>query len=217
MIAAKPELWEAICAREGGRFVMLGTPNRGSHATVEMLLGTATTIQQLALLDITRRAAEITAIMAGFPGVLELLPREDGFFPRRRRRTGALAGAVPADCSARGQSMDALAPDDPQARGASTSRAPAAHRADSGVRGRSCSGDQRGRRSSRINPAASRGRDRHGRGARRPGHQPAFPRSSTCSIAAPRRGWPQPLSAARGGAATYRTVPSRCSIPRRPP
>ena len=35
MIAEKPELWEAICARDGGRFVMLGTPNRGSHAMVE--------------------------------------------------------------------------------------------------------------------------------------------------------------------------------------
>ena len=118
MIAEKPDLWEDICKREGGRFVMLGTPNRGSHAMVEALLGTGTTVRQLALLDVTHRAHDITAIMAGFPGVLELLPHEDAFF------TGATwreycercpSGAVPADgllVSAK-ELMDRLAVDIP--------------------------------------------------------------------------------------------------------
>ncbi len=80
MIAARPELWDAICERAGGRLVMLGTPNRGSHDIVEALLGTAATVRQLALLDFTRDAAGVAAIIAQFPGVLELLPDAEEFF-----------------------------------------------------------------------------------------------------------------------------------------
>ena len=83
MIKMRPDLWDAICAREGGRFVMLGTPNRGSHTIVEALLGIATTIQHLALLDLTHSTKEVVAITSGFPGVLELLPREDRFFVKK--------------------------------------------------------------------------------------------------------------------------------------
>ncbi len=77
MIAERPELWDRICERDGARLVMLGTPNRGSHDIVEALLGTATSIQQLALLDLTHDTAEIVDIVAKFPGVLELLPDQD--------------------------------------------------------------------------------------------------------------------------------------------
>jgi CHAT domain-containing protein len=80
MIAQRPELWDRICERDGGRFVMLGTPNRGSHTTVEALFGTSTTLQQLTLLDIAHSTLEIANIIAGFPGVLELLPNEAMFF-----------------------------------------------------------------------------------------------------------------------------------------
>lgn len=76
MIAQRPDLWDRICDRDSGRFIMLGTPNRGSHTIIEALLGTATTIQQLALLDITHSTCDITNIIARFPGVLELLPNE---------------------------------------------------------------------------------------------------------------------------------------------
>ncbi len=86
MIKNRPELWEQICARDGGRFLMLGTPNRGSHAMVEALLGTATTIQQLALLDLTHNRREVVGIIASFPGMLELLPRKDGFFAKKTGR-----------------------------------------------------------------------------------------------------------------------------------
>ena len=55
MIAARPELWDRMCERDGARLVMLGTPNRGSHDIVEALLGTAATVQQLALLDLDAR------------------------------------------------------------------------------------------------------------------------------------------------------------------
>lgn len=80
MIAKRSDLWDRICEREGGRFVMLGTPNRGSYTTVEALLGLSTTIQQIALLDTLHSTHEIAEIFAGFPGVLELLPSADKFF-----------------------------------------------------------------------------------------------------------------------------------------
>ncbi|HSF47291.1 MAG TPA: hypothetical protein VLA73_02895, partial [Burkholderiales bacterium] len=50
MIAQHPKLWDRICERPGGRLVMLGTPNHGSHAIAETLLGAGVTIKQLALL-----------------------------------------------------------------------------------------------------------------------------------------------------------------------
>ena len=74
MIAARPDLWDRMCERDGARLVMLGTPNRGSHDIVEALLGTAATVQQLALLDLAHDTTEIVNIVARFPGVLELLP-----------------------------------------------------------------------------------------------------------------------------------------------
>ena len=57
---------------------MLGTPNRGSHDIVEALLGTAATVQQLALLDLdARHRPRSSDIVAKFPGVLELLPDQE--------------------------------------------------------------------------------------------------------------------------------------------
>ncbi|MBU8817758.1 CHAT domain-containing protein [Mycolicibacterium goodii] len=80
MIAQFPELWDRICERDGGRLVMLGTPNRGSHDIVESLLGTDATVQKLAMLDLTHSTREVVEIIAGFPGVLELLPHDEQYF-----------------------------------------------------------------------------------------------------------------------------------------
>ncbi len=86
MIAEQPGLWDRICERDGARLVLLGTPNRGSYDIVEALLGTATSIQQLALLDLEHDTAAIVDIVAKFPGLLELLPGPEVLF--RRERTG---------------------------------------------------------------------------------------------------------------------------------
>ena len=100
MIAARPDLWDRMCERDGARLVMLGTPNRGSHDIVEALLGTAATVQQLALLDLTHDTTEIVDIVARFPGVLELLPNDGDFFDTARwsgwSRTSAPARPSPA-------------------------------------------------------------------------------------------------------------------------
>ena len=98
MIAAQPDLWDRMCERDGARLVMLGTPNRGSHDIVEALLGTAATVQQLALLDLVHDTTEIVDIVARFPGVLELLPNNGGYFETsqwRRYRDQRNGSAVP--------------------------------------------------------------------------------------------------------------------------
>ncbi len=72
-----PELWTTLCERKGARFIMLGTPNRGSYDMVESLSGMAKTVKQLALLDLDHTASEIVEIVAAYQGALELLPQEE--------------------------------------------------------------------------------------------------------------------------------------------
>lgn len=79
MMAAEPKVWRSMIAREGSRLVMLGTPNGGSHEIMRLLVGRATTLQQLALLDLKRGAQGLLEIISRFPGVLELLPTANDF------------------------------------------------------------------------------------------------------------------------------------------
>ena len=75
MIAGHAELWERIVERSGGRLIMLGTPNNGSHLMVETLLGKSGTIRKLAVMDVKHKMQGLLDIIAGFPGALQLLPR----------------------------------------------------------------------------------------------------------------------------------------------
>ncbi len=79
MIAQKPEIWRRMTAHEGGRLVMLGTPNGGSYEIVRFLTGYAPALKKLALLDFTRNWKELLDIIVHFPGVLELLPVEKDY------------------------------------------------------------------------------------------------------------------------------------------
>ncbi len=74
MIARQPELWKRLIERDGSRFVMLGTPNQGSHLMVETLLGKSGTIRQLATLDCKHDLQELLDLIKEFPGALQLLP-----------------------------------------------------------------------------------------------------------------------------------------------
>ncbi len=76
MAAAEPELWDEFLSRDGARFVMLGTPNQGSHLMVEMLLGKGDTVRKLAMLDARNDLQEVLDLVAGFRGALQLLPRK---------------------------------------------------------------------------------------------------------------------------------------------
>ncbi len=78
LFAQNPELWDAIVQRPGGRFLMLGTPNHGSHLMVETLLGKSGTIRMLGRVDLRHSLQEILDIIAEYVGALGLLP-EPGF------------------------------------------------------------------------------------------------------------------------------------------
>lgn len=69
----RPEAWKKV-VDSGGRLVMLGTPNKGSHAMVHALLGKDSAVRQLATLDLRRNLQEVLDIVARFPGALSLLP-----------------------------------------------------------------------------------------------------------------------------------------------
>src|SRR5499426_218029 len=74
MIAGNSELWRDFAALPGARFVMLGTPNGGSHSITELLVGQSATFGALALLDVTHSTLKLLEIVARFPGVLAMLP-----------------------------------------------------------------------------------------------------------------------------------------------
>ncbi len=86
LVHKHPKLWDELMQREGARFVMLGTPNQGSHLMVETLIGKADTVRKLGVLDQAHGLQEVIDIIAGFPGALQLLPKQ-GF-----KDTGELQG-----------------------------------------------------------------------------------------------------------------------------
>jgi hypothetical protein len=75
LIAKDPDLWQRLMEREGARFLMLGTPHQGSHHIVETLLGKAPLIRTLARGDQGLEMEELLTLLAGWPGVLQALPR----------------------------------------------------------------------------------------------------------------------------------------------
>ncbi|MBX9630568.1 MAG: CHAT domain-containing protein [Burkholderiales bacterium] len=95
MIANHPNVWVDMCKRPGARLVMLGTPNGGSHAINEMIVGQSSTMKGLAILDLKHDLRELLEIVTQFPGVLAMLPkdlREDYFDPAVWAKYAAHAG-----------------------------------------------------------------------------------------------------------------------------
>jgi len=76
MLGSRPDLWKKMCERDGARFVMLGTPNRGSYQIPRLILGQEKTLRMLAAVDIKNSVRELLGLISGFPGVLGLLPME---------------------------------------------------------------------------------------------------------------------------------------------
>jgi pentatricopeptide repeat protein len=68
------KLWRRTCANPGARFIMLGTPNGGSHAIVTTMIGRDALVKKLALLDIKHSYADLLNYISRFFGVLQLLP-----------------------------------------------------------------------------------------------------------------------------------------------
>ncbi len=78
LMANHESAWKTV-TDSGGRLVMLGTPNNGSHLMVHTLLGKSSSIRKLEKIDVAHDMNGILKIVAGFPGALALLPRPDGF------------------------------------------------------------------------------------------------------------------------------------------
>ena len=76
LVHKHPELWDELMQRSGARFLMLGTPNQGSHLMVETLIGKADTVRKLGVLDQAHDLQNVIDIIAGFPGALQLLPKQ---------------------------------------------------------------------------------------------------------------------------------------------
>jgi len=72
MILERPATWQRLQSRAGARFVMLGTPNGGSWAPMQVLSGDDTFGNALVALSSPLREGEARAIMAQFPGFLQL-------------------------------------------------------------------------------------------------------------------------------------------------
>ncbi|MBP6898686.1 MAG: CHAT domain-containing protein [Burkholderiaceae bacterium] len=68
-------LWQELMARDGARFIMLGTPNQGSHQMVETLIGKSDMIRMLGRADFRHSLQQVLDIVVGFRGALSLLPR----------------------------------------------------------------------------------------------------------------------------------------------
>jgi pimeloyl-ACP methyl ester carboxylesterase len=79
MIADRPDVWNRLRDRAGGRLIMLGTPNGGSHVVTQTLTGRDSIIRKLSLIDVTRKQRELVGIVAQFPGLLEMLPTSSNF------------------------------------------------------------------------------------------------------------------------------------------
>lgn len=90
-------VWARIARLPGSRFLMLGTPNAGSHEAVRWLTGHNPTQARLALLDFTQSTTDIIDLVRTYPGLLELLPFADsdpdfadaGLWTALRRQLGA--------------------------------------------------------------------------------------------------------------------------------
>ena len=70
-------IWRRIIKLPNSRFLMLGTPNRGSYEAMRWLTGENPTALKLGLLDFTQSTDDIINIVRRYPGLLELLPFDD--------------------------------------------------------------------------------------------------------------------------------------------
>ncbi len=79
-IKRHPQRWKAMwgggatVSKIGGRLIMLGTPNHGSFASVQVLTGLEGIVKKLALLDLYHNREELLRILNSFVGTYQMLP-----------------------------------------------------------------------------------------------------------------------------------------------
>ena len=77
VMQAKPEIWKKYIEKEGARFIMLGTPWKGSYSILEVLTGAASLVKKLAFLDWRHSKEELLEVFKTYEGIFELLPIDD--------------------------------------------------------------------------------------------------------------------------------------------
>jgi CHAT domain-containing protein/pimeloyl-ACP methyl ester carboxylesterase len=95
MIARHPQVWQRVIALRGSRLLMLGTPNRGSHAITQLLVGQSSTLKKLAALDVTSSQVDLLRLISSWPGVLSMIPkdaRQDFYSPETWQRYHVASG-----------------------------------------------------------------------------------------------------------------------------
>ncbi len=80
-IQAYPLRWSSMWDRDrgrpgalGGRLVMLGTPNHGSFAALQVITGLESIVRWLARLDLKHSTTELLSILNTFVGTFQMLP-----------------------------------------------------------------------------------------------------------------------------------------------
>jgi len=74
MMLLQDSVWPELAKLPDRRFVMLGTPNEGSHAISLLLTGNDKLLKLLALADWKNSLGELVDIAADFPGALDMAP-----------------------------------------------------------------------------------------------------------------------------------------------
>ncbi len=73
-----PNTWAKMKSDLTNKYVMLGTPWLGSYLIMEVLTGHSKRVKQLAAIDFKHDRKELLDVFWEYPGVLELLPVNDG-------------------------------------------------------------------------------------------------------------------------------------------
>lgn len=74
MMARADSAWPAISLHPGARVLMLGTPNRGSHAITQLILGRERTLRLLDTLNVKQGMRGMLGVVDRYRGALDLLP-----------------------------------------------------------------------------------------------------------------------------------------------
>jgi hypothetical protein len=72
MLLERPQVWKAMMSREGARVLMLGTPNGGSWAPMQVLSGDDSFGNLLVTIGAPFSGHEARTLMAAFPGFIQL-------------------------------------------------------------------------------------------------------------------------------------------------
>ncbi len=74
LVYRHPQIWKALRSQCACSALLLGSPLGGTYRIPQLLFGEDAVIRQLAGLDLYHSTAELTAVFAGLPGLMCLLP-----------------------------------------------------------------------------------------------------------------------------------------------